>query len=138
MFSTVPRSLGELAETFIQSYDLIQFFAHQQLNLRLLENSQCMNVYQKRSIFEYEFELYIFIFLGLRQENETLDVEKMKKQLEPELLDCISKLLEDSSKQVQLTAAVTLCSLNISEPKVSKGDEGLSLDDEDLSKGGPF
>ena len=115
-----------------------------------------MNVHQKLSIFEYELPwqrgLYLerpdrylkfciiiyFIFLGLRQENETLDVEKMKKQLEPELLDCISKLLEDSSKQVQLTAAVTLCSLNISEPKVSKGDEGLSLDDEDLSKGGPF
>ena len=44
----------------------------------------------------------------------------MKKELEPELLDCISKLLGDTCKQVQLTAAVTLCSLNISEPKVSE------------------
>ncbi|XP_028390867.1 HEAT repeat-containing protein 4-like [Dendronephthya gigantea] len=53
----------------------------------------------------------------LRPDKASLDAEKMKKELEPELLDCISNLLDDSCKQVQLTAAVTLCSLDISEPK---------------------
>ena len=62
----------------------------------------------------------VYILVGLRSDNETLDAEKMKKELEPELLDCITNLLDDSCKQVQLTAAVTLCSLNISEPKVSE------------------
>lgn len=62
----------------------------------------------------------MYFLVGFRSDNETLDAEKMKKELEPELLDCITNLLDDNCKQVQLTSAVTLCSLNISEPKVSE------------------
>ena len=58
-------------------------------------------------------------FTGLPSDDkQSLNVEEIKIELEPELLECVTKLLEDGCKQVRITAAVTLCNLNIEESKV--------------------
>lgn len=83
-----------------------------------------MEIYDQALCISSMFEL--IHRLVLRPDKETLNAEKLKKELEPELLDCISNLLDDTCRQVQLTAAVTLCSLDVSEAKVSRPDCPIS------------
>ena len=66
-------------------------------------------------------KLQVSCFTGASTNSKLVNGENMKGELEPELQQCIIKLLDDKCKQVSITAAVTLSTLGITESKVMSG-----------------
>lgn len=79
---------------------------------------ECVRVIAQKRFYSLSHECS-FAVVDLTQDSNNCDKENVTKELEPELLECISKLLDDKCKQVQITAAITLCSYKSSEPKVN-------------------